>query len=60
LNTHPALKPLADALFPPVDWAKTNLANFIRNGFFAATDLAIKAVTGQTSNMGVVFKKPQV
>jgi len=59
LNTNPVLKPLADSLFPPVDWAKTNLGNFIRNGFFAATDLAIKAATGQTSNMGVVFKKPQ-
>lgn len=58
LKANPILNPFADALFPPIDWAKTNLGNFIRNGFFAATDLAIKATTGQTSNMGVVFRKP--
>jgi 2-polyprenyl-3-methyl-5-hydroxy-6-metoxy-1,4-benzoquinol methylase len=59
LKANPVLKPLADSLFPPINWAKTNLGNFIRNGFFAATDLAIKITTGQTSNMGVVFRKPE-
>ncbi len=58
MKANPLLKPFADPLFPPIDWAKTNTGNLIRNGFFAATDMVIKKATGQTSNMGVVFRKP--
>lgn len=49
---------IADAAFPPVDWARTNLSNLIRNAAFAGLDTALKMVTGQTSNMGVAFHKP--
>lgn len=54
----PWLRKYADVLFPPIEWSKTTLANFIRNGMFAALDSAIKLTTGQTSNMGVAFRKP--
>ena len=58
MKANPVLKNFADPLFPPIDWAKTTFGNLIRNGFFAVTDMAIKAGTGETSNMGVVFRKP--
>lgn len=59
MKANPALRSLADSLFPPIEWAKTSFGNLIRNGFFAATDMVIKITTGQTSNMGVVFRKPE-
>jgi 2-polyprenyl-3-methyl-5-hydroxy-6-metoxy-1,4-benzoquinol methylase len=59
MKSNDQLRPLADKLFPPIEWSKTNLANFIRNGSFAALDSAIKLFTGQTANMGVAFRKPE-
>jgi 2-polyprenyl-3-methyl-5-hydroxy-6-metoxy-1,4-benzoquinol methylase len=58
-KANPVLRQYADMLFPPVDWARTTLANGIRNGFFVAIDYLIKFTTGQTSNMGVAFRKPE-
>ncbi len=58
LKNNPLFSKWADTLFPPIDWAKTNLANLIRNASFAGLDSVIKAITGQTSNMGVAFHKP--
>jgi 2-polyprenyl-3-methyl-5-hydroxy-6-metoxy-1,4-benzoquinol methylase len=58
LKDKPIVGKLADHLFPPVEWSKTSLSNFVRNGSFAALDMLIKATTGQTSNMGVAFRKP--
>lgn len=58
LKSNPALSKYADSLFPPVTWAQTTLGNFVRNASFAALDLLIKLATGQTSNMGVAFRKP--
>jgi 2-polyprenyl-3-methyl-5-hydroxy-6-metoxy-1,4-benzoquinol methylase len=60
LKDSPVLGRFADVLFPPIEWSKTSLPNFIRNGAFAALDTAIKATTGQTSNMGVAFRKPLI
>lgn len=57
-KSNPALSRYADTLFPPIDWSKTTLPNFVRNGFFAALDTVIKTFTGQTANMGVAFRKP--
>lgn len=59
LKRTPGLAGVADALFPPINWTQTTAGNFVRNGFFAAVDMVLKAVTGQTSNMGVVFRKPE-
>jgi 2-polyprenyl-3-methyl-5-hydroxy-6-metoxy-1,4-benzoquinol methylase len=58
LKGNAQLSKYADSLFPPIDWSKTTPGNFVRNGFFAALDCAIKLTTGQTSNMGVAFRKP--
>lgn len=58
LKSNPSLRKHADALFPPIEWSTTTFGNFIRNGFFAAVDVLIKLTTGQTSNMGVAFRKP--
>jgi SAM-dependent methyltransferase len=52
------LAPHADALFPIVGWSKTTAVNFVRNGFFVGVELLLKLFTGQTSNMGVAFRKP--
>jgi len=59
LSANPRLRKYADALFPPIEWTKTTFPNFVRNGFFAGVDTLIRAVTGQTSNMGAAFRKPQ-
>lgn len=59
LKRNPQLAGMADKLFPPINWAQTTPGNFIRNGFFAGVDMVLKMVTGQTSNMGVVFRKPE-
>ncbi|PZM80688.1 MAG: hypothetical protein DKT66_15660 [Candidatus Melainabacteria bacterium] len=53
------LRPLADFLFPPIDFQKDSLANFLRICLFSVVDVLIKRRTGQTSNMIVVFRKPQ-
>ncbi len=58
LKSNPLFSKWADALFPPVDWARTNIPNLIRNASFAGLDAVIKTTTGQTSNMGVAFHKP--
>ncbi|HEY9785449.1 MAG TPA: methyltransferase domain-containing protein [Candidatus Obscuribacterales bacterium] len=58
LKRNPALSKYADTLFPPINWSQTTFGNFIRNSFFAVADIWIKIFTGQTSNMGVVFRKP--
>jgi hypothetical protein len=52
-------RPLADFLFPPVDFQKDSIANFLRICLFSVVDVLIKRKTGQTSNMIVVFRKPQ-
>lgn len=49
----------ADALFPPVDFQKNNLRNFFAAGTFTVIDLVIKSLTGTTSNMAVVLRKPE-
>jgi len=59
LKANPSLKNHADKLFPPIDWAKTTMPNLIRNAFFAGVDMVIKVCSGQTSNMGVAFRKPK-
>jgi 2-polyprenyl-3-methyl-5-hydroxy-6-metoxy-1,4-benzoquinol methylase len=51
-------KNLADFLFPPADFQKSNLRNFFAAGTFTVMDLAIKTVVGKTSNMSVVMRKP--
>ena len=43
----------ADVLFPPVDFQKNNMRNFIAAAMFTVLDLAIKVITGTTSNMAV-------
>jgi len=58
LKDNPLFSKFADTLFPPIDWARTNMSNLIRNASFAGLDSVIKATTGQTSNMGVAFHKP--
>ncbi len=52
------MKRAADALFPPVDFQKNNMRNFLSAGTFTVMDLAIKALSGTTSNMAVVLRKP--
>jgi hypothetical protein len=52
------LRPIADLLFPPIDFQKDSIANFLRICFFSVVDVLIKRFTGQTSNMIVVFRKP--
>lgn len=58
LAGNPILSNFADQLFPPIDWAKTSFANLVRNASFAGLDSILKLTTGQTSNMGVAFHKP--
>ena len=53
------LRPLADFFFPPIDFQKDSIANFLRICLFSCVDVLIKRYTGQTSNMIVVFRKPQ-
>lgn len=55
----PHMRPLADALFPPVDFQRDTLMNFLRICFFCGIDVVIKKATGQTSNMIVAFRKPE-
>ncbi|HEY9788417.1 MAG TPA: class I SAM-dependent methyltransferase [Candidatus Obscuribacterales bacterium] len=57
VKAKPEWRKLADALFPPVDFQKDTFANFVRICFFCTVDLAIKMVSGETSNMIVVFRK---
>jgi 2-polyprenyl-3-methyl-5-hydroxy-6-metoxy-1,4-benzoquinol methylase len=58
-KSNPLLAPHADKLFPVVGWSKTTPVNFVRNGFFVGVELLLKLCTGQTSNMGVAFRKPK-
>ncbi|MBC7996895.1 MAG: class I SAM-dependent methyltransferase [Leptolyngbya sp.] len=51
------LRPLADFLFPPVDFQKGTVANLVKTKLFEAIDMVIKRLTGQTSNMIIVLKK---
>jgi 2-polyprenyl-3-methyl-5-hydroxy-6-metoxy-1,4-benzoquinol methylase len=50
---------LADCLFPPVGFQDNNLRNLIAVSAFTFLDIAQKALTGQTSNMAVVLRKPE-
>jgi 2-polyprenyl-3-methyl-5-hydroxy-6-metoxy-1,4-benzoquinol methylase len=52
------IKGLADALFPPVDFQQNNLKNLFFVSGFTAIDVVIKALTGTTSNMAVVLRRP--
>ncbi|MCC6980249.1 MAG: class I SAM-dependent methyltransferase [Candidatus Melainabacteria bacterium] len=52
------LRPMADLLFPPIDFQKDSIANFLRICLFSVVDVLIKRFTGQTSNMIVVFRRP--
>jgi len=54
----PTLAPYADILFPLAGSMKTTLANFVRNYIFTWLEIFILLFTGQTSNMGVVMRKP--
>ncbi len=55
---NPKLRPLADTLFPAIDFQRDTLANFLRICFFCGIDVAIKLLTGETSNMVVAFRRP--
>jgi 2-polyprenyl-3-methyl-5-hydroxy-6-metoxy-1,4-benzoquinol methylase len=55
----PKSKAAADNLFPPVDFQKNNLKNLIAVSIFTSFDIAIKALTGKTSNMSVVLRRPE-
>jgi 2-polyprenyl-3-methyl-5-hydroxy-6-metoxy-1,4-benzoquinol methylase len=57
LEKFPQSRKLADVLLPPIDFQRDSFANFIRICFFCAIDVAIKWMTGETSNMIVAFKK---
>lgn len=59
IGMNPHWRGLADKLFPPVDFQKDTLSNFLRIGFFYSVDLAIKGATGETSNMIVAFRKEE-
>ncbi len=52
------IKALADNLFPPVDFQRNNLKNLFFVAGFTAIDIAIKVLTGSTSNMAVVMRRP--
>jgi 2-polyprenyl-3-methyl-5-hydroxy-6-metoxy-1,4-benzoquinol methylase len=58
VSSSPGLRGLADSLFPPIDFQRDTLANFLRICFFCGIDVIIKRLTGQTSNMIVAFRKP--
>jgi ubiquinone/menaquinone biosynthesis C-methylase UbiE len=58
VDANPRLRPLADALLPPIDFQKDSFANFLRICFFCSIDVAIKKLTGETANMIVAFRKP--
>lgn len=49
---------LADYLFPPVDFQENNLRNLMAVSTFTMFDIVQKGLTGQTSNMAVVLRKP--
>jgi 2-polyprenyl-3-methyl-5-hydroxy-6-metoxy-1,4-benzoquinol methylase len=57
VSTNPKLRKFADWLFPAIDFQRDTMANFLRICFFCGIDVIIKALTGQTSNMVVVFRK---
>jgi 2-polyprenyl-3-methyl-5-hydroxy-6-metoxy-1,4-benzoquinol methylase len=52
------IKACADTLFPPVDFQRNNLKNLFFVAGFTAVDVVIKAITGTTSNMAVVLRRP--
>jgi 2-polyprenyl-3-methyl-5-hydroxy-6-metoxy-1,4-benzoquinol methylase len=52
------IKALADGLFPPVDFQQNNLKNLFFVSGFTAIDIIQKALTGTTSNMAVVLRRP--
>lgn len=54
----PTFARYADLLFPLEGSMKTTFANFVRNMIFTALEIVILLLTGQTSNMGVVMRKP--
>lgn len=56
---NPGWRKFADALFPPVDFQKDTISNFLRICLFCTVDLIIKALTGETSNMIVAFRKQE-
>ncbi len=59
LSSNPKLRWLADKLFPPVDFQRDTLANFLRICLFCGVDVLIRLATGETSNMIVVLKKTE-
>jgi len=57
VSLSPRLRPLADRLFPPVEFQRDTMANFLRICFFCGVDVIFKLVSGETSNMAVAFRK---
>ena len=47
----------ADSLFPPTEFQKNSIKNLIAVSAFTSVDLAMKALTGKTSNMSLVLRK---
>lgn len=58
VKANPKFRPMADLLFPPVDFQRDTLANFLRICMFCSVDVVIKLLTGQTANMIVALRKP--
>jgi len=52
------IKKMADSVFPPVDFQQNNLKNLFFVSAFTALDIGIKLLTGSTSNMAVVLRRP--
>lgn len=52
------IKAMADHWFPPVDFQKNNLRNLFFVAGFTALDIGLKMVSGSTSNMAVVLRRP--
>ena len=57
-NDASKMKALADGLFPPVEFQRNSLKNLFFVCGFTGLDIVIKAVTGSTSNMAVVMRRP--
>lgn len=60
LEKFPHARATIDGLFPPIDFQKDSWSNFVRICFFCSLDVAIKAFSGETSNMIVALRKPTI
>jgi len=58
LLANPATAGFADRIFPLEGCIRPTALNFIRNNFLLALDIVVLLLTGRTSNMWVVFRKP--